>query len=150
MVDLVLEAHAEQPVGRQGLRSTLLVEIAHGDVLGTRDLGIDVGNRQAAFLVDGEALAPGDDLGIDQRDGPALVAVRHIDDGEAPGLADLRRGEADAGGLVHGGIHRRQQGADGVELARGDGTGPGTQGGVRRDQDFQQLGVGRFGFGHAR
>src|ERR1035438_1332350 len=82
---------------------------ADGDALGAAHLLAETGNAEAAFFAHLLAFDL-DDGGVDE-DELILraLAVRDIDDGDLPGKADLRRGQADALGRVHRLEHVRQE-----------------------------------------
>jgi hypothetical protein len=75
---------------------------ADGDFLGAGDGLAEVGNAEAAFGLGLLALFV-DDFRIGEDElGVGIFFEADVDDGEALGDSDLRGGEADAVGLVHG------------------------------------------------
>ena len=104
--------------------------------------------RKAAFLAGGEVVGEGHDLGVDQRDRSGLV-VRHQVDGDQPQeLADLRRGETNAGRQIHRREHLRGQIADRSVVGFADRFGLGFQDRVRRDQNRNRDGSGGWHRSH--
>ena len=98
VVALVLDAAREEPRRRDVLLLAAPVQELDFDFRRALDFAEQVRHGQAAFRIDGFAFAICDD-GIDELD--EAVLVLHVDDDHADGLADLRRGEADAVRLVH-------------------------------------------------
>src|SRR5919197_676030 len=88
-------------------RHFLLIQrpATHLDSLGTRDLGADAGNAQAALFFD-HASCCRDDLGVGEHDQRIrLFPHRDIDHEQPQRYANLRGGEADAGLGIHGFNH---------------------------------------------
>ena len=65
MVDLVLHAGGQQPVQLLLMARALLVLPAHAAAGGAVDLGILLGDRQAAFVIGGQLVGNRQDLGVD-------------------------------------------------------------------------------------
>ena len=114
VVDLVLEHPAHQLVALDGDGLAVDVEAVEQDPVGAEDRPVEVGHRQAALDVLPLAVVVGEG-GVDD-DAPARPVVDVVD--EHPLLdADLGRGQAHAGSLVHGLQHVVGQAAEvGVEL----------------------------------
>ncbi len=76
------------------------------DALGPGNLFVDVGNGQAAFLIDTGFLGTPCDFGVDH-DGGVLACILSlaIHDEHAGENADLRRGQPDARRIIHSGQH---------------------------------------------
>ena len=103
MVDFVLDALAQQILGFQLLFFALLIEIGQADALRPRDIGILVGDRQAAFVI-GESrfrIAPDDFRDSPSAEPCCRCAPRNIDRDHAFERAHLIGGKADAVALVH-------------------------------------------------
>src|SRR6056297_4224026 len=99
MVDFVLDAYRQQPVGIEFHRVAVAIQTLDADILGTLDLGILAGNRQAAFLTQLASFAA-DDFGID--DDLRLVALfAEVEYQNAQAAIDLRGGKPDAARGVH-------------------------------------------------
>src|SRR5690606_32336056 len=73
VIDLVLDAHREQPVRFLGEGGAVPVQRADGHPIRALDLVVDAGHRQATFLVDLGFLALRDDLGVDEH--PQVVPL---------------------------------------------------------------------------
>src|SRR5690348_5483696 len=102
MVDLVLDAGGEQALGFELADLVLLVEIAQADGRRPLDIGILLGQRQAAFAAYHRLVGLPDDFGVGQLDWLRLLALaRAIDDDDAFEDTDLRRRQADAIRVVH-------------------------------------------------
>jgi hypothetical protein len=102
VIELVLHGDGEEAFGfeLEGLAVAVLGADAHRG--GALDLLGHAGEREAALGADRRAAAH-DDLRVDEDAQIArLVLGGDVDDEDAMGLADLRRGEADAGRGVHG------------------------------------------------
>ena len=141
MIDLVLHAGGEQPVGLHLLLRPRHVQVAHPHPGGTGDVGILAGQGKASLLTGGQFLAGGDHLGVDHPERLRLVLRHQVHNQHPQLLPDLRRSQADARGLIHRGEHARQQFAHRVLIRRPDRAAAGAQRGVRRDQDRQGIGV---------
>ena len=107
MVHLMLEADREQAVEVFLMLLAILVEPAGADMVGPQHLGILVGDRQAAFGVGHFLVRMGQDFGVDEhprlldRLSAFFVGLAQVHHQQALGHADLDRGEADAGSVVH-------------------------------------------------
>ncbi|MCY1300251.1 hypothetical protein D9M70_498120 [compost metagenome] len=113
VIDLMLQAGGEQAIGLDHLFLAVTVEMLDGDRRGALDLGVKVWDRQAAFLVDRALIGRSNDLGIDENERGLVVAFfRNIEHQHAFGNADLDRGKADAGRVIHGFEHIVGQTAD--------------------------------------
>src|SRR5579859_7116264 len=78
---------------------------ADGDFVGARHILAELGNAEAAFALGVLAFSV-DDFGIDQNElGFGIFLEGNVDDGNAASDADLRGGEADTVGGVHGFEH---------------------------------------------
>jgi hypothetical protein len=116
VVDLVLNAHRQQAIGFHRPLLAVEVEVFDGDPLGTLDLVVDAGHRQAAFFADllTAAFLQGR---IDEGEKIVLL-FRHVDDHDA--LASTWSPPADARRFVHGFGHVGDQFSNaGIDL--GDG-----------------------------
>src|SRR6185312_1326986 len=103
VVHLVLDAGRRQPAELDRAELVLVVEVAQLDRRRPLDIGIVVGQRQAAFAVGRELGGAPQYLWIGELErGRLLALARGIDDDDATRHADLRRGEADAGRRIHG------------------------------------------------
>ena len=126
MVHFVLQAGGEQVVQFGFVDRAVEILPARVDFRRAGDLGIDFGDRQAAFAIDRQVFADRRQHRVDEYAGffsgrlmgVAVAAVRgadfgfgvgvvglQIDHQHAQGHADLDRGEADAGGIIHGVEH---------------------------------------------
>ena len=107
----MLNAHGQQAIGLDFARLAVFIQRPHLHLCGAFHAVIDAGNGQAAFLALDALLAGPQQLGVDERDG--LVAFfGHVNDDDALMHINLRGGQADALGLVHGFEHVGHQGAD--------------------------------------
>ena len=105
------------------------------DLGGALDVVVDLGDREAAFLVDVFLVRGPDHLGVDQhhRARRCVVFLHAIHHQHALEHADLRRGQTDAGRVVHRFQHVIGQTR---QLARiGDGVGHGFEPGIWMDED---------------
>src|SRR5690349_723804 len=68
VIHLVLHGDREQPLGVELARRAAAVERAHANARMARDLVVDLGDGEAAFLRDRHLFADRDQLGIDQHD----------------------------------------------------------------------------------
>src|SRR5665213_2534924 len=75
MVDLVLDAGREQAPGFPFADLAMLVEIAQADFRRALDLGILLGQRQAALVADDALLRPPENLGIGDPERRGLAAL---------------------------------------------------------------------------
>src|SRR5574343_1710992 len=101
VVHLVLDAHGQQAIGLDVLLFAFAVQGLDFHGAGAFNAVVDAGHRQAAFVAPHAHLAGPGDLGVDQHQGlDALFG--HIDHDQALVHIDLRGGQADAFGLVHG------------------------------------------------
>src|SRR5207253_9884493 len=107
MVHLVLEDDRKHAADLLVMLRPVQIEPAGADRVGALDLGILVRHRQAALGVRLEAVGRADDLRVDEDEGladrlPALfLGLLKVDDQDPLGNADLDRGEADPGRVVH-------------------------------------------------
>jgi hypothetical protein len=92
-------------------------ERAHLAALGPLDLGVDVGERQAALLEQRQRTRAVGDLDVDQHEVVLGLAAR-IEHQDALVQAHLRRGEPDAVGRAHALEHRGHDGAQALVEAR--------------------------------
>ena len=102
MIGLVQEGAGEQFFA--GLFEQFSVHVlgANGHFVRARYVLAELWNAQAAFVLDVLALGV-NDFGIDENElGVGIFFESYIDDGDAPRNADLRGGQADALGGVHG------------------------------------------------
>src|SRR4051794_380555 len=97
MVDLVLQAAREQLRRFDLVFAPVEIHRADDDVLRALDVGVDVGDGEAAFLGLLLRAAPLDDLRIDHDERLAV----DLDHGEPLGAPHLRRGESDPARVVH-------------------------------------------------
>ena len=111
VVQLVLRAGGPKPVEIAFLRLAVEPGPAHPHLGRADHLGVDVGERQAAFLEDPRGLGQADDLGVDhdQRRGAAVGILAAIHHEHPLQHAQLRRGKAHARRLVHRGQHVGRQ-----------------------------------------
>ncbi len=124
VIHLMLDAGRQQPVGLQHADLILLVEIADLDLRRPRHVGIMFGQGQAAFAEGHDLVRLPDEFRVDQLVRLGRVAVAGaVDDDDAQGLADLRRGETDSRGeihrfehIVHQAAQRRVHGRDRTSL----------------------------------
>src|SRR5581483_11806826 len=100
MIDLVLDTRGEQAARLDVDRRPRRVERAHLDVPGAQHRLVDAGHRQAPLLHQLLAAALVD-LRIDEHL-QLIAALGDVDDDDALGDVDLRGGQTDAGGVVHG------------------------------------------------
>jgi hypothetical protein len=120
VIDFVLEDAGIPAGGLHEVGFGALVEVFDAHGAGARDYGGKTGEAEAAFVEIFNFVAGVGDRGIDddvKRDGAAFAFVEVgggvgfqqvfavFDHGELQGLADLRRCEADAGGVTHGIAH---------------------------------------------
>jgi hypothetical protein len=113
VVHLVLDAHRHQAGGFALEEFAVAVERAHGHPRVAAHLVVDRRHRQAALVGHHHVLAAGDDLRVDQHQGPvACVGGVHHD--HAFVHVDLGRGQAHALGVVHGLEHVVDQAADAI------------------------------------
>src|SRR6266540_538880 len=113
MIDLVLQAGGEQPIGLDLPRLSLEIEIFHLHLRRTLDIVVIFRNRQTALLIGRLFLRGPNDLRIDENLRiPRFLLLGEVHGDHTLGRADLDRGEPDAG--------RDVQAADKqlVELAR--------------------------------
>ena len=133
MIVFVLNGTGEEAAAAELDGLSVLVGGADLGGFGAGDIGVDIGEAEAAFgAVDGGA--EGFDVGVDEdhghvwvgvdrlaidfEGGGAILDVTDIEDGELEGMADLLSGEADAGSGVHGFEHMGDEFPDfGSELA---------------------------------
>src|SRR5437764_9569856 len=95
MIDLVLQASRQQALRLDFADLVLVVEIAQPDRRRALDIGIMLGQGQAAFARARRLLRPPQDLGVGNAHRLRLLALaRDIDDEDALRRPDLRRGEA--------------------------------------------------------
>ena len=157
MVHLVLDAGGHQAFHVLFMRFAFEVLVAHTAGRGPVDIGKDVGDRKATFLIAGQIFRRVEDFGVDENPRflfrrivdvfvPVMIAwlgLRilvlglEIDHQHALGHADLDRGKADAGR----GIHRFEHVGDElvqfvVELVGFDLRRHGLEPGVRHFEDF--------------
>jgi Mlc titration factor MtfA (ptsG expression regulator) len=115
MVDLVEQEPTEELVADDGHIVAVEIEARDRDHLRAHDVEGETRQREAALFVEPFVFGV-DDRGVDERV-RALTDVVHE---ETPLHPDLRCGEPDAGGLVHGGVHGVDQlGERAVELRDG-------------------------------
>ncbi len=111
MVDLVLHAGGEHPLGLGLDRLAVEIAVAEPHPVGPLDLFVIFRDREAALLVGALLLRRPGDLRIDQHHRPArLVRLGEVDHDEALRHADLDGGETDAGRVVHRLEHVRGEG----------------------------------------
>ena len=135
MVHLMLKAGGEHAFDLFLVDFAVAVEPAGADRVRPVDLGILVGDRQAALIV-GARLGGAQDLGVDEDQRVAdrlaafLLRILKVDDQDPLRNAHLDRGEADAGGGVHRLEHVVDERLDlgvisstGVEIRRSKGSG---------------------------
>jgi len=110
VIQFVLDAHCQQPLGLEFERLAVAIERAHGDALGALDLVENAGHRQAAFLA---FFASGlrDDFGVDEH-AQLVMGFGNVDDNDAFVNVDLGGGQTDAVRGVHGLRHVVDQLAD--------------------------------------
>ena len=107
MVHLMLEAGGEQAVQPLLVLLAVAIEPACGDHCGALDLGILVGDRQTAFVIDRMLLGLRDDLRVDEYERPLhrfaafFLRLLKVDHQQPLSHADLDRRQADAGRVVH-------------------------------------------------
>src|ERR1700761_8072173 len=111
VIHLVLDTHREQTFAVQLVGLALLIERAHAHFLGTFDVVVDAGYRQATFFVDLLLVARPDDLGIDEHM-QFVVRVRYVDHDNALVYVHLSGRKPDAGCRVHCLGHICDQSAD--------------------------------------
>ena len=99
----MLDAYGEQAFRGPLERFAALVPRSHRDPRRPGDLVVVPGHGQAAFLALRLALGR-DDFRIDE-DEEVVLGIGDVDDDDALVHVDLRGGEADAGGRVHGFRH---------------------------------------------
>lgn len=132
VVGFMLNATGKKAVAQQHVRGAGgILELNPNDV-GTNDVAVNAGERQATLFIDGVIALHDLDLGVGdghrhdevERRGDAIkfppgieVSAREVDHAELHGAADLLGGEADTGGGVHGFNHgTREQGEFVVEM----------------------------------
>ncbi|OMP13744.1 class I and II aminotransferase [Corchorus olitorius] len=101
VIDLVLDAHRQQAVAFQLEGLAVAIQGLDPDPLGTADLFVEAGNRQAAFLVLAQFLGERLGLGIDEDQRLALVFA-DVDHHQAAMHVDLGGGQTDAGRFSRG------------------------------------------------
>ena len=108
MIDLVLQAHAEQ-VARGLVANQVGIQVVRldHDMVGTLDLAANAGDRQAALAKGHQMVTLLHDYGVDEhiRVVVVLVAVVAVDGDELDELADLRGSQAAAAVLEHHLLH---------------------------------------------
>ena len=110
MVDFVLDAAGEETIRLQILLLGALVLIGHADFLRAFDIDEDFRQRQAALVHHHQLVRRPGDRRVDHAMGLLLLTFAgDIDDDQATVAADLRRGQADAGRVVHGRQHVLEQ-----------------------------------------
>src|SRR3954464_10757296 len=146
VIHLMLHADGEKVV--RGFEAVLLsvpAEKVDDDAAVTRHLFVLVGNREATLGIGEFALRSADDR-VDEPEETFALLLRgfaflrlllDVDGDDVLMHADLRSGEADAVGLVHGLGHVVAQLADGG-VHRADGLALFLQPGIRPDDDFSQ------------
>jgi predicted O-linked N-acetylglucosamine transferase (SPINDLY family) len=122
VVDLVLEADGLEAFGAN--RDLVALEIARAQqhALGALDLGLEIGDGEAALLPEDLALGLGEHGVHEDQRAPlgAFLGPLRVDHDQAHGLADLGRREADARLVVHHLAHVASQLAQRVrDLADG-------------------------------
>jgi hypothetical protein len=136
VVDLVLDAGRPEAGEVLLAGGAGLVGPADADFGGAGDVGVLLGDRQAAFLVDVGLLRGPQDLRVEQHERARRqrLVLHAVHDEEADADAHLGGGEADAGGVVHRLEHVVGETAEiGGDL--GDRIGAAAQPGVGMDQD---------------
>ncbi|MPL60715.1 hypothetical protein SDC9_06276 [bioreactor metagenome] len=139
VVVLVLGAGRPEPVELLLVDLPVETEPAHPHLARAGHLGVLVGDREAAFLVDvGLFRGPGD-FGVEHhhRCGGGRLVLDAIHHEEALEHADLRRGKADARGFIHCGKHVIGKFAD-LVVDGDDGVAMLLEPGVGMDQDRAQ------------
>ncbi|EKF41196.1 class I and II aminotransferase [Nitratireductor indicus C115] len=102
MVDFMLQAGRQKSVGLHRLHFSLDVHVIDRHTCRAFDIGIIIGNRQAAFLVDVARIRARHNLGIEHHQRCRfLVLVRNVDNEHAQRLAHLNGGEADPRRVIH-------------------------------------------------
>src|SRR5262245_38049505 len=105
VIHLVLKRACEQPGALHAQVRPVSIEPAYDDLGGTNDGRVEPGNAQAAPVLELDALDRFD-LRVDDNHQPVGIAPdRQVDDEQPQRLADLRRGQPDARGCVHGFDH---------------------------------------------
>ncbi len=150
---------ASKTVEFLGMLLALQILIPNGAGLGAIDIGIDFRDRQAAFLIGTQFLVRVQDFGVHEHARVVLdrivlvrafsvamivaaffrlgvhVRLLKVDHQHALGHADLNRGEADAGRIVHRLEHVFDERLQ-IVIEIGDGGRDGFQPGVRHFKDF--------------
>src|SRR5712692_1522891 len=105
VINLVAEGAGKQVFAANLERLALGILRFYGDELRPDDVAAKAGNGEAAFFFALFAFSM-NDFGIGEDDfGFGVLAAGDVNDGDAKGKADLRRGEADALRGIHGGEH---------------------------------------------
>src|SRR5712691_9649668 len=118
MVDLVLQAGGEEPIGLDLLRRTLEIEVFYLHLRRAFHVAVIFRDREAALLVGRLLRRRPHDLRIDEDlRALGLLFLGQVQGDDALGRADLDGGEPDPGRVVHGLEHVLDQLADaGVDL----------------------------------
>ena len=136
MVHFVLQTGSEKLVALLLADLALIVEIAYTAARRTLDFLIEIGDGEAAFLVDRRFIRGPDDFRIHEKARLRLLAVTgKIHDNDLLRYADLDRGKPDARRSVHGLQHVVHQGTQLVVHPIG-GFGDLLQPGVGGGDDF--------------
>lgn len=158
MIDFVLEDAGVPARGLDELGLGVLVEVFDADGEGAGDYGGKTGEAEAAFVEISCFVAAVGDYGIDddvKRDGAAFafgqvsrgIGFQQVfavfDHGKLQGLADLRRGETDAGRVMHGVAHIADEALDffAENFLRREEPGGFAQNGFARLHNFQMHAV---------
>ena len=156
VVHFVLEAGGEQPVDVFFVDLAIQILPARADARRAFDIGVDFGDREAAFGIDRVVFRRIEDHGVDEHPRLALdrlVRVRvpavrgaffrrgvlilglEVDRQHPQRHADLHRSEPDPGGFVHRFEHIGDQRAQ-VVIERGDGRGDLLEAQIGNFEDF--------------
>lgn len=135
MINFMLDTGCHDAVGLDFPNFIVAIQIAHTDPVGALDLGEMIRQRQTAFFMNAVVIRNFDDLRIGQCHRlRVFVLTRHVDDDDAAAVTNLRRGQTDTVGCIHGFKHVIHQLAhifvDGVDRLRLD-----FQARVRGDND---------------
>ena len=101
MIDLMLDTGRQKPLAAKRLFGALDVNVAHIDDGWTLHLGGLFRDRQAAFFKNRGIFRAGDDFRIDHLVEFGRVIGATIHDDQTFRHIDLRRGEANAGRVIH-------------------------------------------------
>ena len=134
MIHLMLDADGQQAIGFQLELLAVTVQGAHLDAGRTLDAIVDARHGQATFVVDLLFFAGPGDLRVDEHL-QLVFLFGDVDHHHLDMRVHLRRGQADARGVVHGFGHVVDQGLQ-ARVKFGDGLGDRVQARIGVTQDI--------------